>query len=628
MLLNKIIIPIRDLNHLIRPFYTFLIIKGNFFIILNQKNFLKTPYRTIMKKYLLIAAMLVVSSIWGQSITFHVDDLAAGPANASWMFEFDDAPTYNIHDDNPFTISPDPLDLVYNNFAYRRFTWANASDGHGHGPSSSSCTEEQLNSLPSTNNVTLKLYGFTLKSFKHINTTNANANWAIAGQAGDKRIYTGGIGEIYVGVELKFRVTNCRLTVVTPYPTAQQCSNNYGLLNFQDDIGTGLAVTGAGMGTIDKDASDNNWEAELDPNNTGQIKYNLSTISNVIQGYYGYFDFDIQVLPTNFQEIIGAREIPLAEATTVSISESDVSFLFDTFTAKDDTLRGVYANQIKTAPGGTLPEGITNISNQFYWELGTTLKTYDVDVTFDISELTGITNANDLRILKRETSDANWMVWSDYTLVNSTSIRANNLTSFSEFAIGSVGSNNPLPVELTSFEANVINKDVTLTWETATELNNYGFEIERKKGNEDWIKIDFVPGSGNSNIIKNYVYVDKNLTFGKYLYRLKQIDNDGEFEYSNQVESEIINLSFNISQNYPNPFNPNTTISFSLPAKELVTLKIYDGLGKEITTLVNEELNTGTYEKVWDASLYGSGVYFYRFTAGGYSKTCKMLLVK
>jgi hypothetical protein len=109
---------------------------------------------------------------------------------------------------------------------------------------------------------------------------------------------------------------------------------------------------------------------------------------------------------------------------------------------------------------------------------------------------------------------------------------------------------------------------------------------------------------------------------------LKQVDNDGKFEYSKQVESEIINLNFSVSQNYPNPFNPITTISFSLPTKELVNLKIYDSLGKEITTLVNEELSKGAYEKTWDASLYGSGVYYYRLTAGGFSKTCKMLLVK
>lgn len=582
-----------------------------------------------MKKYLLIIALFFVTNIWGQtSITFHVNDLLAGPANANWMFEFDD-PGYrpygfSVHDDNPFTQGPN---ILFNNFAYRIFTWTNSTK-NGYGPSSSTCLDEMLTSLPATTNVTLKLYNFTLRSFKHLNTTNPNNNWAILGEAGDKRIYTDGIGEIYVGGALKFRVTNCRLTVVTPYPTAQQCRDDYHLAGFQNNIGTGLAVTGAGMGTIDKAASDDNWEAELDPNNTGQVKYDLYTISNVIQDYYGYFDFNIEVMPKTFQEIIGAREIPLLEATNVDIPESDISFAFESFTTVNDTLRGVYANQIKTAPGGTLPDGITNISNQFYWELGTTLKTFDVDVTFDISEITGVSNANDLRILKRETSDANWTVWNDYTLVNSTSIRANNLTSFSEFAIGSVGSNNPLPVELTSFEANVTNNDVTLTWETATELNNFGFEVERKKENEDWKKIGFIEGNGNSNSIKNYFYIDKNLVYGKYLYRLKQVDNDGKFEYSNQVESEIINLNFNVSQNYPNPFNPITTISFSLPTKEVVTLKIYDSLGKEITTLVNEELSKGAYEKTWDASLYGSGVYYYRLTAGGFSKTCKMLLVK
>lgn len=570
-----------------------------------------------MIKYLFIISIIFVSSLVAQSITFHVDYLLAGPSNANWMFEFDDV-GYNTNDGNPYTPSGNNLQ---NNYAYRHFTWASNR-------STSICNEEQLNVLPNVDNVKLKLYGFTLISFKHINTVNPDANWATFGQAGDKRIYLDGVGEIYVNNQLKFRAVNCLLTVTIPYPTAQQCNNLYMRNGFQNDIGTGLAVTGYGRGTIDVNSSDNLWVDELDHNNTGQVEFDLSTISSIVQSTYGYFDFDIQVIPSDVEEVIGFRQIPFFESTTVDISECDVSFLFNSVTAKDDTLRHVYANKIKTSPTGTLPTGIENICEQFYWELGTNLVSFDADVTFDISEIIGVTNPADLRILKRETHDSNWIVWSDYELVSSTLIKAKNVTSFSEFGIGSVSSNNPFPVELTSFEANVINNDVTLTWETATELNNYGFEIERKNENKDWEKIGFIEGNGSSNSKKYYFYSDKNLAYGKYLYRLKQIDNNGNFQFSNQVELEITTLSFKVNQNYPNPFNPNTTISFSLPCKEYVTLKIYDNLGKEIATLVNEELNKGNYEATWDASLYSSGIYFYRLTAGGFSKTLKMLLLK
>ena len=118
-----------------------------------------------------------------------------------------------------------------------------------------------------------------------------------------------------------------------------------------------------------------------------------------------------------------------------------------------------------------------------------------------------------------------------------------------------------LPVELTSFTACVIGNAVKLSWETETEVNNYGFEVERSKKfdarSETWEKIGFVNGNGNSNSPKSYFYEDKNVTAGKYSYRLKQIDNDGQFEYSKTIEVNItLPAKFELSQNYPNPFNP------------------------------------------------------------------------
>ncbi|HPN39343.1 MAG TPA: T9SS type A sorting domain-containing protein [Melioribacteraceae bacterium] len=453
--------------------------------------------------------------------------------------------------------------------------------------------------------------------------------------AGDQRVYTDGIGEIYFDGVIVLKVNNCRLTVKTPYPTKEQCDqilksfNPLYNSNFANDIGTGQAVTGNGWGTIVEGESDGDWINALDPNGTGQVKYSLSSITSIIQQYYGFFNFDITVEPTTFQEIIEARNILDLKTTDVEFINTGISTSFTNPSFFDDTLRYVYTNKIKTNPGGANPDGINNIYGGYYWQIGTNFTSYsEVDVVFNISDIPGIGNYSDLRILRRSVNGSNWEILNTTIPAKGTELKTSGLTSLGEFAIGSVGSNNPLPVELTSFEAEVVNNDVSLKWVTATELNNYGFEIERKKGNEDWIKIGFIEGSGNSNCIKNYTYIDNKLQYGKYLYRLKQIDTDGKFKYSNQIETTILNLSFNVNQNYPNPFNPATTISFSLPNKELVTLKIYDSLGKEIATLVNEELNQGIYEKSWDASLFGSGVYYYRLTAGGFSKTCKMLLVK
>jgi hypothetical protein len=197
-----------------------------------------------------------------------------------------------------------------------------------------------------------------------------------------------------------------------------------------------------------------------------------------------------------------------------------------------------------------------------------------------------------------------------------------------------------LPVELTSFTANVNGQGVVLNWNTATEVNNYGFEIERTVGSGQsavvyWEKMGFVNGSGNSNSSKDYNFSDDNIAAGKYLYRLKQIDNDGGFKYSNEIEVEIgIPTKFSLSQNYPNPFNPETVISWHLAAGSYVTLKVYDILGNEVATLVNKEQSAGTYQISFNSQLTtdnkqpSSGVYFYQLRAGNFVGTKKMILMK
>jgi Secretion system C-terminal sorting domain len=142
-------------------------------------------------------------------------------------------------------------------------------------------------------------------------------------------------------------------------------------------------------------------------------------------------------------------------------------------------------------------------------------------------------------------------------------------------------------------------------------------------------KIGFVKGNGNSNSPKNYSYTDEGVTSGKYNYRLKQIDNDGQFEYSKVVEVSIkVPEKFALEQNYPNPFNPGTKINFVIPKSSFVNLKVYDVLGNEVATLVEEEKQAGSYEVNFDASQLSSGVYFCKLTAGDFIETKKMLLMK
>ena len=222
-------------------------------------------------------------------------------------------------------------------------------------------------------------------------------------------------------------------------------------------------------------------------------------------------------------------------------------------------------------------------------------------------------------------------------------------TSF--IAVGDKGTiiksiNWSIPVELVSFNASVNSNSALLNWSTVTELNNSGFDIERKQvfnqqssvGNEEWNTISFISGNGTTTEKHLYSFQDKDLSAGKYQYRLKQIDFDGTYEYSNNIEVEIRNPGkFVLEQNYPNPFNPSTIIKYTIPSITFsdnaiegsrVQLKVYDVLGNLVATLVNDEKPAGFYEVEFGASNLSSGIYFYKLTAGSFVETKKMILLR
>ena len=192
-----------------------------------------------------------------------------------------------------------------------------------------------------------------------------------------------------------------------------------------------------------------------------------------------------------------------------------------------------------------------------------------------------------------------------------------------------IGNHTVIPVELTSFTASVSGTSINLVWSTASELNNLGFEIERKSENSDWQVISFVAGFGTSTKTNNYYFSDNNLSIGKYSYRLKQVDFEGTFEYSNVVEAEVISVDkFELSQNFPNPFNPSTSIKFSLPAASNVKLSVFNLLGQEVKTLVNGFKTAGSHTITFDASELSSGIYIYKIEANNFTQSRKMTLIK
>ena len=191
-----------------------------------------------------------------------------------------------------------------------------------------------------------------------------------------------------------------------------------------------------------------------------------------------------------------------------------------------------------------------------------------------------------------------------------------------------------IPVELASFTASADENSVKLNWSTATETNNSGFAIERKTTfDERWKEIGFVPGFGTTTERKSYSFIDENLTMGSYSYRIKQINLDGTFEYSNAVVVEIYVLEeYTLAQNFPNPFNPSTNIEFSIPQTSNVTIEVYNIVGERVASLVNKTLDAGYHRINFNASNLPSGTYVYQLKASGENgtivETKKMLLMK
>ncbi len=242
-------------------------------------------------------------------------------------------------------------------------------------------------------------------------------------------------------------------------------------------------------------------------------------------------------------------------------------------------------------------------------------------------------------------ADSGWIQYK-YKIGNLVPVGSNIYIGFREYVADNVNDGasfsldlvqvlrNVVPVELTSFNANVGKGNVALNWSTATEINNKGFEVQRSSLDNHFVTIGFVNGHGTTTQTHSYNYSDVNNIPGRYSYRLKQVDLDGRYDYSNAVEVEIVTPSvFQIEQNYPNPFNPSTAINFSLAIDSKVTLKVFNILGQEVTTLLSKNLNAGSHSVTFNASAFNSGVYIYKFEARGvdgsaFSSIKKMILNK
>jgi len=285
-----------------------------------------------------------------------------------------------------------------------------------------------------------------------------------------------------------------------------------------------------------------------------------------------------------------------------------------------------YTDQYFVSSNYSASQNYQNLKIKFTYDIksaGTRKK-----LTSDWTKIVRITIKYDMANLTTSLSwDSSYLA---YMVTNEDSI----IVTGDRLDIPSELTNAPLPVELTTFTASIVDEKVELNWQTATEVNNYGFNVERKPEAGEWNQLGFVKGHGNSNSPKYYTFTDNLIaSSGKYFYRLKQIDIDGAFEYSDEVEVNFgAPAKYELSQNYPNPFNPTTNIRFTLPEAGNVKLAVYNLLGQKVADLVNRNMEAGFHNITFNGSSAGggltSGIYIYRLEAGNNVMIKKMQLVK
>ena len=258
---------------------------------------------------------------------------------------------------------------------------------------------------------------------------------------------------------------------------------------------------------------------------------------------------------------------------------------------------------------------------------------YDIVNKYNLARQGTIGSESLFRIAKYSSS-----AWTQFTSTPNTTdktVSVTNLDSFSTFTFGD--GNAPLPVNFTAFTSNVTGRDVKLNWTTTSENDNAGFEVQRLEvinQNSAWVKTGYIKGSGIKNTPTNYSFTDSKLNSGKYKYRLKQIDYNGNYTYENLTNLVIVGIpsKFDVTQNYPNPFNPTTKIDFNLPFDSKVNITVFDITGRELKTLINETKQAGYYTVDFNGGSIASGVYFYRITAQSNNQsfvvTKKMMLIK
>jgi len=279
-----------------------------------------------------------------------------------------------------------------------------------------------------------------------------------------------------------------------------------------------------------------------------------------------------------------------------------------TFIYAVQTNSNTWQSDATASTNSALPQGLTNGNNAVAVGSGSGAGDEYDNAAYDKSTMSGTKS----ELLSAISDNSNW--------------GGDNSNRY-DFTVYDFTVDDGTPVQLTSFTASAVSGGVMLNWATATEIDNYGFEVECSVDGNVWEAIAFVEGHGNSNTPQEYSYFD-NSAAGNVSYRLKQLDNNGAYEYSAVVSANAGLAKTELLQNSPNPFNPSTKINFVLADNGQVNISVYNMLGQKVAELVNGNMTAGNHTVNFNASDLASGFYFYTLKTAGYSKTMKMMLIK
>lgn len=588
----------------------------------------------------LIAIFLLPGMIFAQPVfSFSVVDLEAYNRSGNWVYDADNPGMNPLlqHDGNHFTFG-----ATSGHYYSEKFIHNGVTPGF---VTTITCLAENTVLANNPGEVSLHFDEFDLVAFRRINTVDITAPWNTIGEAGDERIYSNATGYVALNGVPKLYVNNATFVITTPYPTQAQIRMLNPILSaWIGDIGTGTPQTGWGFADIDRDLSDDAWE-ELFASSDYKMDMSMTGIIPFTSPSTAWFDFTLDMTPSIVPRTTANAVIPLGGLPNIQeFPAQNVGITLESGTAGGSAgdMNHFYVKEISEEPSGTLPGGL-GFKAKKYWQLGTTMATFNADLRFYLDAGDFAKAPADWRLLYRPIGTADWSLWVDYVAWNGSFMQANNITEAFEFAVASP-LDETLPVELSSFSASVSSQNlISLAWSTASETSMMGFNVHYKAADTDDPIVCLTPviiPATNSSTGSSYSFVISELSEpGTYSFYLEPISLDGSSMFYGPVtatlgEIEVPGLPLvnTLGDAWPNPFNMGNSSNFKVEIKDgengIVT--IYNLAGQTVKTF---EVKRGVNDLSWNGmdskgNLCASGVYFFKLSSPSLNQTKKLMLVK